>query len=214
MSEGTISAEARVYPFFTFDIPPNFHELPLTAEYDDRQDQLRAFLEEARQEPVSAEQREGAVGLLADLMDQLAEQNIVHVSFATATIDDHPSAASLTVAVHPLDYSAPHVAVDGIAAAQAAGDPDGREVQTLQLPAGPAASVVAEHRLTLPAEASPTGQELTVELGQFQVYVPVPGQRSMLVLTLDTPSLPDWEVYAHVMGGIVHSLAFTKPDEV
>lgn len=65
-----------------------------------------------------------------------------------------------------------------------------------------------EHTLTLSAEASPTGEEL----GQFQVYVPVPGQRSMLVLTPETPSLPDWEVYAHVMGGIVHSLTFTHPD--
>ncbi len=211
MSEGAAGAEERVYPYFTFDIPPNFHELPLAAAPEDREEQLRAFVDEVQKSQGSTEQRQAAVGMLADLMDQLADQDVVHASFATAAVEDHPSAASLTVAVHSLDYGDPHVAVDGIAAIQAARDLEGREVQTLRLPCGPAASVVAEHRLPVPAEASPTGEDVAVEVGQFQVYVPVPGQRSMLVLTLDTPSLPDWEVYAHVMGGIVNSLSFTQP---
>lgn len=200
--------EAAAAPPFTFDLPPNFHELPLTAATETRAERLRGLVEDMHG-PLPAEESEAAASALATLLEELEDDNVVHASFGTATIDDRPTAASLTVACQPLDYPDARVAVEGIAATLASGSPR-REVDTLDLPAGPAVSVTEERSLPLPGEAR--GHETTaVETAQLQVYVPVPGQPDVLVFTLATPFLADWEVYAHVFGGILNSLTFTNP---
>lgn len=107
-SDAAAAENVQVSPWCTFGLPPTFHELPLAADPNERDDQLRAFIYEIQQEPLPAQQWEPVTGLLlAELTDQLADQDVVHASLTTATIDEHPSAAALTVAVRSLDYTDP-----------------------------------------------------------------------------------------------------------
>lgn len=208
MSEPT-DTETGELPRFTFNIPPDFHEVPLTASPEDRGDRLRGFIEglpgaEGEDERALAD----SAAALARVMDQLLEQDVVHASFGVAPIDGNPSAVSLTVAARPAESTDPGVAAEAIAWMLAEQEPDERHVQRLRLPCGPAAAVTERRRLPLPGDSS-DAERLALDLGQMQVHVPAPGGW-LLVFTLHTPVLADWEVYAHLLGGVVNSLSLSE----
>jgi hypothetical protein len=81
-------------------------------------------------------------------------------------------------------------------------DLDGRDVQLVQLPAGPAARV---HVISADGPPDETGKVVYVE--RVDYFIPVPGGTDMLLVNCTTPSIAVGEMVTELFDGIANTVA-------
>ncbi|TLS41974.1 hypothetical protein FE633_33405 [Streptomyces montanus] len=113
---------------------------------------------------------------------------------------------SLTVAVFESGETDQDVVAQGIFAIHS---PDPlRDVTWLDLPCGPAVSLISFRKLIVDGEYTKSGNDEELTMGQIQVHVPFSTGPYTVVITLDTASLAQWDEFTHAIAGIVGSLEF------
>jgi hypothetical protein len=116
---------------------------------------------------------------------------------------------SLTLAVAESGEADQDIVAQGIFAALSP-DPM-RDVTWLDLPCGPAVSVISFRKLTVDSQYTKSGNDEDLTMGQIQVHVPFPTGPYIAVITLDTASVEQWEEFTHAIAGIIGSLDFSAP---
>lgn len=169
---------------FMFRLPPGFRDLP-SAGSDTA---WRAIIDSADHE------------VLIRLSGALAGLGIVHASVFALPTGETVNSASLLIGVLPgREGEAEEVVADLVASL--GGQGGSAETQLLRLPCGPAVGVLTARRVRL-------GRMSSIDTAEFRAYIPVPGQKRLLTVTLSTPHAPGWQWYAPMMAGILRSIAF------
>ncbi|WP_262506053.1 hypothetical protein [Streptomyces sp. TRM68367] len=118
---------------------------------------------------------------------------------------------SLTVAVFESGETDQDVVAQGIFATLSP-DPM-RDVTWLDLPCGPAVSVISFRKLLVDGSYTKSGNDEELAMGQIQVHIPFSTGPYTAVVTLDTASVEQWDEFTHAIAGIVGSLEFPEPAE-
>lgn len=195
-----IAPRADTSPVIVLDVPPDFHQVPLERETEDRTaSQLQVLSDMGLSD---AGQREAVSLYLEALAVRLAKGNVVGTAFCAVHLDGRPSTATLTVALHPTHTGDRGVAVLGAAEAMRR---EGRyaSVEITELGQHPAVTAVAELP-SVPVDAVSGGVGATMR--EMSVLVPVPGHQQAAMVTLSTPCLEDWDIYAKLVLDICRSL--------
>ncbi|WP_328495778.1 hypothetical protein OHS59_25860 [Streptomyces sp. NBC_00414] len=117
---------------------------------------------------------------------------------------------SLTVAVFESGTTDQDIVAQGIFAVQS---PDPlRDVTWLDLPCGPAVSVISFRKLIVDSQYTKSGKDEELTMGQIQVHIPFATGPYTAVITLDTASVDQWDEFTHAIAGIVGSLEFPGDD--
>ncbi len=203
-----IESRAEGAPALVFDVPPDFHQVPLERGTEERTaSQLQVLADMGLSD---TGQREALSLYLEALAVRLAKGNVVGTAFCAVQLDGRPSTATLTMAVHPTHTADRGLAVMGAAEAMRR---EGRSasVEITDLGQHPAVTAVAE-RAAVPGDAV-SGEE-GAALREMWVLVPVPGHEQAVMVTLSTPCLEDWDVYTNLVLDICRSLRVqpTHPD--
>lgn len=182
------------------DVPDFFHRLPLVA--DGELDGALAALADERIPHATDGARRSWMEFCAGVIRQLRTVDARYAGVcALADGDTGTSAAALLVATAPLNFTDARVAAAGIV--QVRHGTRDREARLLELPCGPAAAVVSRDQLGA-AGAEP------VPVNQVQFYIPWSGRRRMVMLSMASPSLADWDGYSRLAVRIARSLVLPE----
>ncbi|MFC3346741.1 hypothetical protein ACFOOM_04675 [Streptomyces echinoruber] len=225
-AETTVSAETAAAgeapPAFRFQVPPEFHAIPLGIGEDETgfAEQLRQFAhdywgEDEKREPL----RRLTAALYAANAEQLVAGGTVYSALGIFPMGGGPdgseppervSRATLTVSVRDLENPDPHLTAAGIAEAldKAAGNGDAGEVQPIDLPAGPAVVRVTGSRAVWEL---PEGDQERFFV-RIEVWLPFPDEDRVLLLCLSTPDVQDLFHYQAVLADIAYSVTFGGAD--
>jgi hypothetical protein len=200
-----LESRAAAAPAIRLDVPPDFHQIPLERQVEDRTAaQLKVISALGLSSP---SQREAISLYLEALSIRLATGNVVGTAFCAVQLAGRPSSATLTVAVHETNTDDPSLAVMGAAEAmRRTGRYD--QVEILAIGGRPVVSAVAE-RAAKPGE-TPTGQTGST-LREISVLVPVAGQQHAAMLILSTPNLEDWDTYRRLVLDVCRSVRMEQP---
>lgn len=197
-------------PLVSVDIPPDFHQVPLAAQVETRTAEQLSVVADLHLP--DAAQREAVSLYLEALAIRLGKGDVGGAAFCAVRLGGRPSTATLTLAMHPVHTTDGGLAMLGAAEALRR---DGRwsEVQLFTLGSRAAVSAVAEqlladddvstqapvgadHRPVLAGEpALPAGRPAAVAVREMAVVQAVPGHEFVVVVTVSTPSLGDWDAY-------------------
>ncbi len=218
-----------------FDLPDAFTRIPSPPDEADETDEWAHFLDEVLPPGEAAwdavREQYTAIRRIENL------QGVAGTAVCSGEMDDHLTMAYLTVAFAPSRHGDPLIAAEGLYRTQVnqggpalggAGDFDadlpgvagrltspGRLVLAMDLPAGPAVTVLTRQVVTArPSERDPDG--LRVPIGMAQVFIPAPDRPYVVVLTLMTPTPDDFDDYARAMAAMACTVRFDDPalDEV
>lgn len=195
-----LSATTRL-PGVRLTLPTDFHLLPMEADLADRVAAQSALLDAL---PMAGGDRRELVALyLEALATELRAVDVAGAAFCAVRVGDHASTATLTVGFHETATTDRTLALLGTVAALR-GSADASDVQTTTYAGQPAARWSSERVM---GEADDTGAApvLTREL---HVVVQAPDVPVAVLVTLATPVLEDWELYAGVLHGTCATLRF------
>jgi hypothetical protein len=186
-------------------IPPFFHELPI--DEDDPEEAARRLVLTAREVMANRTEDEQLTMALtyATLIDDLRAAGAVYAGFCVMDMDGRPSTASVAVYRQPLYDTTAEDAVSSIHVALSQAYP-ADDIRVTELPSAKGVVRIGDAPFVLPADFSPTGERVTVDRGQIQVYVPLPNDAEMVIFELSTPSMEDWDLYSEVFAEIVRTL--------
>ncbi|MFK4067613.1 hypothetical protein [Streptomyces sp. NPDC029674] len=195
----------------TFDLPEGMHAIEVSLDADERAEAVRHFVraiyprgEEPLWEALSALYGETADGMLAG--------GVAFFGLGLYEVDDGGIAhCSLTLSVFESGSADQEVTAQGIRATFASGPL--YDVTWLDLPCGPAVSVISTRRLVIDGEFTRSGADEELVMGQFQVHIPFGNGPYTAVFTLDTAAVEQWEEFTHAVAGIVGSVAFPTATE-
>jgi hypothetical protein len=198
----------------SFELPPDFRELPVGADAFELADDLRERIGEDRVEDTDPVLLKQLLATYRQTSSQLAETGAYYAANCFGLIDEgRPSAASLLISHQEVDCSDPETAVAGIIEIRRRGS-DRRHLQRYELPCGPAAvEIELDEPLMIPAAVSSTGADVPVPVATLQAWIPVPREadpagRSLTVVTFSTPSVRDWETYCPVVVELLRTVSF------
>lgn len=195
-----ISATSRL-PGVTLTLPTDFHLLPLERDLADRMAAQSALLDAL---PMAGADRRELVALyLEALATELRSVDIAGAAFCAVRVDDHASTATLSVGFHETATTDRTLALLGsVATLRGAHDTTG--VETTSYAGQPAARWTAERLV---------GAGEPVLIRELQVLVQAPDVPVAVLITLATPTLPDWDLYTGVLHDICGTLRFTPATE-
>jgi hypothetical protein len=200
-----VSAEASGPPDFWVALPPDFRDLPLGGEEAAWTATAERFLSLARVDRPPAYQLQ-ALRYLRAFAAALTATGVVKAVACLGRVEDRLTTAAVTLSWQPCTPEAPDVVAQALATALGR-QANGRLVRPIELPCGPAVSVVDERVVRQRDEQGDA--ELT--LRSIQVLVPTDRLPWLLALSLSTPCLPDWKTYSVIMAEVCRSLRFTPP---
>ncbi|MFD7921915.1 hypothetical protein ACFV3R_22135 [Streptomyces sp. NPDC059740] len=207
--------EPSAVPAFRFQLPPEFHEIPLGIDVDEEtlDAQMGAF---ARAYWGEREDLEPLRALTAALYGvnsrQLAEDGAVHSAFGVFPIGgtadgaqppERISRCSLLVSVRELANPDPALSAAGIAEMLARGR-DGGEAVPVGLPAGPAVVHVAGSRSVW---ERPEGEVETFAV-RIELWMPFPDEDRLLLFCISTTDVQDLYLYQAVLADIADTITF------
>ncbi|WP_157531821.1 MULTISPECIES: hypothetical protein [unclassified Kitasatospora] len=205
-----MSPEYRI----SFELPPDFREIPVGADMVELTDDLRGRIGEDRVEDTDPVVLKQLLASYARTSWQLAETGAYYAANCFGLIDEgRPSAASLLISHQEVDCADPEIAVAGIIEIRRRGS-DRRQLQRYELPCGPAAvEIELDTPLLIPAAVSVTGADEPIPVATLQAWIPVPREadpkaRSLTVVTFSTPSVQDWETYCPVVVELLRTVTF------
>lgn len=233
-SSGHIDAEGK--PQVRFQLPDSFVEVPSPDGGAEAAEEWSRYLDDVV--PVGEGIPSESIKQQYTKMRQLESlQGVVGSAICYGEVDDRITLAYLTVAFAPSQHADAVVAAEGIYRTQvelggegrsAGGDDSGvrsgactseqtspgRLVQAVDLPVGPAVTVLTRQVMSAPpTQHYPDGIE--VPSGMIQVFVPAPGRSYVLLLTLMTPTPDDLDDYAVLMADMAATITFdAEPSHV
>ncbi|MEU5302273.1 hypothetical protein ACH4YO_05675 [Streptomyces noursei] len=151
----------------------------------------------------------------AKVSQLLAENGVRYSATCFGTFDDGDwSTGTVTIALQPLTYQAPEIAVSGMTRILAAHHGPTAEVSAIDLPCGQATLVLRQSpELRMPAEFTASGDDIPIDVAQLQAFIPVPrsavpGAQALVTVTFSTPSTDHWADYCEVLAPFLRSLRF------
>ncbi|MFD5184831.1 hypothetical protein ACFWMQ_19930 [Streptomyces sp. NPDC058372] len=215
-------------PPLWFLAPDGFYALPIAPGAEERAEQAQQFVrglysqgDETVWEP--------AAPYYAGIAELMATQGISYAAIGLYSTADEGDATEptdrydprkgvaqcvFTVTAVPTDQIRvdTEVVARGVQAVLGA-DPH-RDVRWLDLPCGPAVSCVTLTKYTLAPDVTATGDPEELLTGQMQVHVPFPTGPYTAVFTLFTAFTDYWREFSDLMGDLLRSLTFEKPELV
>ncbi|MQA86650.1 MAG: hypothetical protein GEV03_18950 [Streptosporangiales bacterium] len=187
---------------FYLDVPNIFHPLPLLGG----EEELAAMADELMPD-AGDEMRRVWMDLSRTLVGALSQADTRYAGLCCERDSDTGvSPAALVVATPQLSFGDPRVAAAGIV--QVVGSTPGADARVLNLPSGPSAVVAKERRLRLPNSAEAGGGERALPVREAQMYIPHKPWQRMVLISLSTPAIADWDVYARIFVRIGRSVRF------
>jgi hypothetical protein len=191
-------------PRVVVEVPPDFHQVPLEQQTEARTASQLQVLDEMGL--TESDQREALSLYLEGLAVRLTTASLGGSAFCAVQLDGRPSTATLTMALQPTRTIDRGLAVLGAAESmrRAARYPS---VAVVQLGGQAVVTAVTERSLSQGSGAVPGAV-----LREMLAFVPVPGHEFAALLTLATPCLDDWDVYADVLLDICRSVQVERPE--
>lgn len=191
-------------PRVVVEVPPDFHQVPLEQQTEARTaSQLRVLDEMGLTE---SDQREALSLYLEGLAVRLTTASLGGSAFCAVQLDGRPSTATLTMALQPTRTIDRGLAVLGAAESMRRAA-SYLSVAVVQLGGQAVVTAVTERSLSQGSGAVPGAV-----LREMLAFVPVPGHEFAALLTLATPCLADWDVYAEVLLDICRSVQVERPE--
>ncbi|MEV4616316.1 hypothetical protein AB0K43_27540 [Kitasatospora sp. NPDC049258] len=188
---------------FTFDVPVAFHDLGMHLSDEQRWEHL----EEVAAEVWSGgtpDQRSGVRQLYADVADAAAADGASYAGLCMfATEDDRVSSASLIVRSETIEPGEVE-AIAAILHETLSLDPD-CDVYRTEVEAGPALVQFTGLQWTPPV-AEGQAPPAAIPMARVDAYLPLPEARSLLVMSLTTPSLPDLPHYVALLSELAETV--------
>jgi len=191
-------------PRVVVEVPPEFHQVPLERQTEARTaSQLQVLDAMGLTEPG---QREALSLYLEGLAVRLTTTSLGGSAFCAVRLDGRPSTATLTVALQPIRTTDRGLAVLGAAESLRR---EGRYTDVAVVRLGSRAVVTArsERSLTPGSGAAPGAVQR-----EMLAFAPLPGHEFAALLTLATPCLADWDVYADVLLDVIRSVRVERPE--
>jgi hypothetical protein len=226
-----MTSAADTAPAFRFDVPQEFHRVPLGIEEDGETLTNEAALDSRMREFSTAfwgdaAEREPLRRLMAAAetanAEQLRESGAVYHAMGVFPIGgtadgtqrpERVSRCNLLVSVRAVDNPGPHMAAAGISETLERAE-DGGEVHQIDLPAGPAVVHLAAQRMvwsfgeTAGQEGRIDGHDVERYALRIEVWLPFPDQDRLLLLCLSTTDTQDLFLYQGVLAEIAESITF------
>jgi hypothetical protein len=191
------------HPPIAIDVPADFHHVPLDPSTPDRTAAQLDVITDLRL--VDAAQREAVSLYLEALAIRLRGSAVACAAFCAVRLEQHPSTATLTIALRPTTTAdASLVALGAAETLRRTGAHDLVTIVTL----GARPVVTASRRR--PASVG-LDVETAAALDELVFVVPVTGRGLAVMLTLTTPRADDVETYRRVMQDICRSVRTASP---
>ncbi len=191
-------------PRVVVEVPPDFHQVPLEQQTEARTASQLQVLDEMGL--TESDQREALSLYLEGLAVRLTTASLGGSAFCAVQLDGRPSTATLTMALQPTRTIDGGLAVLGAAESM---HREGRYTDVAVVRLGSRAVVTARSERSLsPGSGAVPGAVLR----EMLAFVPVPGHEFAALLTLATPCLADWDVYADVLLDICRSVRVERPE--
>ncbi|MDQ0930375.1 hypothetical protein [Streptomyces turgidiscabies] len=200
--------EGMALPPMSIRLPEGMHAIEVSLDETERAEAVRKLVQDIYprgEEPLW----EAMSALYGSTAQEMLAGGVSFFGIGLYDIGDGGGVAhcSLTVAVFESGETAPDTIAQGIFAVLSP-DPM-RDVTWLDLPCGPAVSVISFRKLVVDGLYTKSGNDEELVMGQIQVHVPFPTGPFTAVITLDTASVEQWDEFTHTIAGIVGSLEFT-----
>ncbi|WP_354642589.1 hypothetical protein [Kitasatospora camelliae] len=202
--QGPHTAASQPEIGFDFDVPVDFHDLGMHLTDEERW----AHLEEVASEIWSGGtdyQRQGVQQLYADVAAAAAGDGASYAGICMfATEDDRVSTASLIIRSDTID-SGDLETITGTLQESLSLNPS-VDVYRTEVEVGPALVQFMAIEWTPPAPSADAPRPAAIPLVNVDVYIPLPKTRSLLVMSLTTPSLPDLPHYVALMSELAETV--------
>ncbi|GAA2238320.1 MULTISPECIES: hypothetical protein [Kitasatospora] len=191
-----------------FEVPIWFHSLGLEMSEEQRAAHHAEIASEIWAGGTDY-QRTTVAAWYAEIAEGALEDGVLYAGINYfRTDDDRLATANLVIQAEKIDTSDAGIAAASLVEMLSA-DPD-QEVFRTDVHCGPAVVVVHGQVCEFGQEA---GAPATLELAQAEVYIPVQGADTLLVMRISTPSLPEFPTYVTMLAQIADSVYFGRPSD-
>ncbi|KOV58885.1 hypothetical protein ADL01_36620 [Streptomyces sp. NRRL WC-3618] len=202
-----LSVEGMELPPMAIRLPEGMHAIEVSLDETERAAAVKKLVQDIYprgEEPLW----EAMSGLYSATAQEMLAGGVSFFGIGLYDIGDGGGVAhcSLTVAVFESGETDPDTVAQGIFAIM--GPDPMRDVTWLDLPCGPAVSVISFRKLVVDGQYTKSGNDEELAMGQIQVHVPFSTGPFTAVITLDTASVEQWDEFTHAIAGIVGSLEF------
>ena len=203
-----LGVEGMALPPMSISLPEGMHAIEVSLNGTERTEAVRKLVQDIYprgEEPLW----EAMSALYGATAQEMLAGGVSFFGIGLYDIGDGGGVAhcSLTVAVFESGEASPDTVAQGIFAVLSP-DPM-RDVTWLDLPCGPAVSVISFRKLVVDGLYTKSGNDEELVMGQIQVHIPFPTGPFTAVITLDTASVEQWDEFTHAIAGIAGSLEFT-----
>ncbi|MET9219666.1 hypothetical protein ABZX65_13025 [Streptomyces sp. NPDC003300] len=203
------AVEMSDVPPLSFVVPESFHGLPIAATPEERAALAEEFVREMYPEG-NDDLWTPAAPYYAALGEAMGDRGLAYSAMGLFSIDEGIAHCSFTVAAIASDHPSPEVAALGIREILVREETN--DARWLDLPCGPAVSCVTLREYVIGAELTASGEEVKLQMGQVQVYVPFPTGPYTAVFTLDTAAVNYWGEFSELTMAILRSVSFADDD--
>ncbi|MGW0996716.1 hypothetical protein ACWD5V_26200 [Streptomyces sp. NPDC002523] len=184
-------------------MPEGFFEIPMDAEdLDETAEQLIELARAVMPEATFEVQLEWAV-MVAAHYDSFVEAGIQYSGFVLTEVDEERCTATVTVSLIDLDERAGSRPV-GFLGSTLRHLGIG-QVSEIELPCGPAVSLIGTRKASLPGSLTASGADEAVMTSYIQAQVPLTNG-TVLILEMGTPTPRGWDVFSAMFAGVVKSV--------
>ncbi len=147
----------------------------------------------------------------------LEKSGALYAGTCARAYDGELSLGTLLVTVTPFEFGDATVAADGIVRSLVAARGDTWAGSVLDTPNGPTAVLSGVNSFPIPAENSPSEEDLALPMAEMQAFLPVPqgpeNQEQCLVsINYTTPCEDHWDEYCSDIVELLRSVTFEQPD--
>ncbi|MGW1715646.1 hypothetical protein [Streptomyces sp. NPDC002156] len=208
-----LGVEGVTLPPMSIRLPEGMHAIEVSLDETERTEAVRQLVRDIYprgEEPLW----EAMSALYGATAQEMSSGGVSFFGIGLYEIEDGGGVAhcSLTVAVFESGEADPDIVAQGVFATL--GPDPMRDVTWLDLPCGPAVSVISFRKLVVDGQYTKSGNDEELTMGQIQVHIPFSTGPYTAVITLDTASVEQWDEFTHAIAGIVGSLEFPSSGEM
>ncbi|MCB5908199.1 hypothetical protein [Streptomyces pinistramenti] len=147
----------------------------------------------------------------------LEKSGALYAGCCVRAYDGELSLGTLLVTVTPFEFGDAAVAADGIVRSLTAARGESWAGSVLDTPNGPTAVLSGVNSFPIPAESSPSDEDLTLPMAETQAFLPVPqgpenGEQCLVSINFTTPCEDHWDEYCSDIVELLRSMTFDQSD--
>ncbi|MEU5209470.1 hypothetical protein [Streptomyces sp. NPDC020742] len=195
-------------------IMPEFvRELPVNStDTDEVVESLHALATDLLPDHSADDQFRFALGVGAQL-EAMEEANVIYAGLCFLEVEGRPTVSTIMASQVEHDGEDEASALRTVQEVLERKHPED-DLQSVELPCGPALARVGGSSFALASEVSPTGQEELVAQSEIQVFVPLPNTAEMLIFELASPSPEGWELHSELFAEILKTIDWCTDQEI